>query len=145
MQMTFADMKMRAEYIGGEIKQADADVRESILMRERAEHALDQAREFERKALERAEEKRAERHDLAEAMALYIRSQGEVSSSSVVGADHGAFNFEGVGVFPTATSDAADAESIPLRHIAIIDAEEVPVELLEVPHDYTDLSEGDPR
>lgn len=90
-QMTFADMKMRTDYIGGEIKQADADVCEAVLMRERAERALEQAMEFERKAIERAVEKREERSNLADAMATYIMAQGEAPIAEVVGLDHETF------------------------------------------------------
>jgi hypothetical protein len=78
--MMFSDMKLRADSIGGEIKQADADVREATLMRERAEKALETARDYEAKAITRAAEKRQERDHLAEAMAAHVKNQGEADA-----------------------------------------------------------------
>lgn len=75
--MLFSEMKLRADNIGGEIKQADADVKEAQLVRERAEKALEVAKEFETRAISRASEKRKERDRLALDMAEYIRAQGE--------------------------------------------------------------------
>ncbi len=77
--MQFSDMKLRAESIGGEIKQADADVKEATLMRERAEAALDTARDYETKAIARAADKRKERTELAQMMHDHILGQGEAS------------------------------------------------------------------
>lgn len=105
--MTFSEMKLRAEHIGGEIKQADADVREAITMRERAEAALNTAKDYEYKAIDRAAEKRVERDKLADDMASYVRSQGD---AVIVGVDPGVN--DQTAIFNQPVSYSADPRAI---------------------------------
>jgi hypothetical protein len=78
---SFHEMKIRADHIGGEIKQADADIQEARLLRERAERALATAAETERRCVERAAEKRAERTELAAALAAYVHKLGDAEDT----------------------------------------------------------------
>ena len=74
---TLAEMKMRADVIGGEIKQADADVETARKEAEAlAKKAQDAATLLDRK-VDIATDKRAERASLAKAMTDHVLALGE--------------------------------------------------------------------
>lgn len=76
--VTLSEMKLRADSIGGEIKQADANIIEAKVATERAKSALALAETAERKAIEAAADKRKERDALASGLYAYTKGLGEV-------------------------------------------------------------------
>jgi|688.fasta_scaffold00779_51 hypothetical protein len=76
--VTLTDMKTRADNIGGEIKQADANIVEAKKRLALAQEAQRVAERAVTSAEEIARDRREERDALAQAMAAHIYSLGEV-------------------------------------------------------------------